>query len=182
VFDEGTTNATAPEIRVILQVIWNRFITHDVADHGATATFEDAGFCGLEIVGRQAEAWAKIEGIEFRSMTVQAFKIEEGPCLDLHQAVIYNGPWKSVSNDDGCTLRRGERTSVCGKTFDAYSQNPYREQLTLVPPIHSVSEEEAEVFDCQDHQLRDPRVTKGNASSLNILPEDGCCSTDGDCC
>ncbi len=162
--------------------LWSGCISGAFIEHDFLRAFEDAGFCGLEIVGRQAEAWAKIEGIEFRSMTVQAFKIEEGPCLDLHQAVIYNGPWKSVSNDDGCTLRRGERTSVCGKTFDAYSQNPYREQLTLVPPIHSVSEEEAEVFDCQDHQLRDPRVTKGNASSLNILPEDGCCSTDGDCC
>jgi len=145
--------------------------------------FEDAGFYGIEIVARQVEPWAVIEGIEFRSITVQAFKGKEGPCLDRKQAVIYNGPWKEVIDDDGHKLIRGQRMAVCDKTFDIYTNAPYAEQMTALPPQTLVPLEDATPFSCKGSPVRSPKETKGEQPSMTILPDGDCCSgTDSDCC
>jgi len=65
------------------------------------------------VLERQAEPWRTVEGIEFRSVTVAAYKGKEGACLDQKLAVVYRGPWKYVEDDDGHILRRGVRTAVC---------------------------------------------------------------------
>ena len=67
-----------------------------------------------------------VEGIEFRAITVTAYKGKEGPCIERNQAVIYRGPWKQVVDDDGHTLERGARMAVCDKTFKLYSQAALR--------------------------------------------------------
>ena len=41
-----------------------------------------------------------INGIEFRSVTIVAYKGKQGPCLERNQAV-YRGPFKKVEDDDG---------------------------------------------------------------------------------
>ena len=51
--------------------------------------FEEAGFYGVEILSRDERPWQSVEGIEFRALTVRAFKGKEGPCLERHQGVIY---------------------------------------------------------------------------------------------
>ena len=144
--------------------------------------FEDAGFYGLEILKRQEEPWAVVDGIEFRSMTVRAWKGKEGPCLEGKQAVVYNGPWKSVIDDDGHRLNRGERMAVCDKTFHIYSREPYGKQITALPPAESVPLEGAASFDCKRIAIRDPKETKGGLANLTILPTEDCCSPGGDCC
>lgn len=144
--------------------------------------FEDAGFYGVEIVKRQNEPWAVVEGIEFRSMTVRAWKGKEGPCLERKQAVVYNGPWKAVIDDDGHRLNRGERMAVCNKTFHIYSREPYGSQITALPPSEEIPLDQAESFDCRTIAVRDPKETKGKAASLTILPSADCCSPNGDCC
>ena len=162
--------------------LWSGCISGAFMEHEFLQAFADAGFYGIEIVGRQQEAWAIVEGIEFRSMTLQAYKGNAGPCLDLQQAVLYNGPWKSVTDDDGYVLRRGERLSVCGRSYKIYSRDPYQDQVTLIPPTKSVPEAEAGHLDCHNRQVRDPRVTKGNASSATVLPQRDCCGPESDCC
>ena len=97
--------------------LWSGCISGAFVEHELLQQFEQAGFYGVEIVARQAEPWAVIEGIEFRSLSVRAFKGKEGPCDDYHQAVIYRGPFKSVTDDDGHVLRRGVRSAVCGKNL-----------------------------------------------------------------
>ena len=142
--------------------------------------FEDAGFYGVEILERQNEAWATLEGIEFRSMTVRAWKGQEGPCLECRQAVIYHGPWKSVVDDDGHKLLRGQRMAVCDKTFQIYQQAPYDDQITLVPPAEGVSPDDAMEFSCHSPSIRDPRETKQGRPGLSVLPDGECCGPD--CC
>ena len=162
--------------------LWSGCISGAFMEHEFLQAFADAGFYGIEIVGRQQEAWAILEGIEFRSMTLQAYKGNAGPCLDLQQAVLYNGPWKSVTDDDGYVLRRGERLSVCGRSYKIYSRDPYQDQVTLIPPTKSVPEAEDGHLDCHNRQVRDPRVTKGDASSATVLPQRDCCGPESDCC
>ena len=88
--------------------LWSGCISGAFVEDELLAAFSQAGFYGMEMVARQEEPWTVLEGSEFRSVTIRAFKGKEGPCSDHHQAVIYRGPWKSVQDDDGHTLRRGE--------------------------------------------------------------------------
>src|SRR5690606_23936369 len=53
--------------------LWSGCLSGAFREDEFLAAFEDAGFYGVEIVARQSEPWAVIEGIEFRSMTVRAF-------------------------------------------------------------------------------------------------------------
>ena len=97
--------------------------------------FEDAKFHGMQIEELRSEAYQTVEGIEFRAITVTAYKGKEGPCIERNHAAIYRGPWKQVVDDDGHTLERGARMAVCDKTFKLYSQAPYAGQFILVPPL-----------------------------------------------
>jgi hypothetical protein len=150
-------------------------------EHEFLEAFERAGFYGVQIIARQDEPWATVEGIEFRSMTVRAYKGKEGPCMDHKQAVIYQGPWKSVTDDDGHELRRGVRTAVCEKTFDIYTKQPYADHITPVSPHEAVRPDEANQFDCRAGAIRDPQETKGRHFSKTELPIADCCG-DSPCC
>ena len=161
--------------------LWSGCISGAFVEDKFLDAFAAAGFYGVEILSRQEEAWATVEGIEFRSMTVRAYKGKEGPCLDQRQAVIYNGPWSGVVDDDGHVLRRGVRTAVCGKTFAIYTRPPYAEQITPVPPYETVPEEEAALYDCHANAVRAPSETKGRDFKATNLPGDDCCS-NGECC
>lgn len=162
--------------------LWSGCISGSYQEAAFLQAFEDAGFYGIEIVARQNEPWAIIEGIEFRSITVQAFRGKEGLCWDRQQAVIYNGPWKSVTDDDGHELQRGQRMAVCEKNFSIYTRAPYSADITPIEPQQSVPLEEAKEFNCNEPQLRSPQETKNkNSAPLTLLPTDDCCGTDG-CC
>ena len=161
--------------------LWSGCISGAFREDGFLDAFERAGFYGIEIVQRQTDPWAVVEGIEFRSVTVRAFKGKEGPCLERNQAVIYNGPWKAVIDDDGHKLNRGQRMAVCDKTFSLYTQRPYADQITPLPPRESIPLEQAEPFDCRHAAIRPVSETKGDVAGRTLLPQDGCCGSS-DCC
>ena len=161
--------------------LWSGCISGAFIEEEFLKAFSDAGFYGIEILNRQENAWATVEGIEFRSMTVQAYKGKEGACLNQRQAVIYNGPWSKVMDDDGHTLYRGRRMAVCGKTFDIYSREPYASQITPLSPNESVPLDDALEYDCRKNDIRHPRETKGQDYDATQLPEDDCCGDSG-CC
>ncbi|NOY41318.1 MAG: methyltransferase domain-containing protein [Planctomycetes bacterium] len=161
--------------------LWSGCISGAFVEEEFLQAFADTGFYGIEILSRQEEAWATVEGIEFRSMTLRAYKGKAGPCLDQKQAVVYNGPWKQVVDDDGHTLKRGVRTAVCGKTFDIYTREPYATQITPIPPSQPVLETDAPDYDCRRNAVRDPRQTKGHDYNATQLPGSDCCDTNG-CC
>ena len=160
--------------------LWSGCISGALEEKRFLEMFEEAGFYGVEILDRQEEAWATVRGIEFRSLTVRAFKGKEGPCLDHHQAVIYNGPWKSVTDDDGHVLRRGVRTAVCEKTFDIYTKTPYADAVTAIAPHVEVKPEQAKEFRCRPAAERSPRETKGDGYGATELPGGGDCGPT--CC
>jgi ubiquinone/menaquinone biosynthesis C-methylase UbiE len=161
--------------------LWSGCISGAFLEHEMLEVFEQAGFYGIEILSRQEEPWATVEGIEFRSITVRAYQGKEGPCMDHKQAVVYQGPWKSVTDDDGNLLRRGVRTAVCEKTFKIYTSTPYRDQIIPIPPREPVVAEQAKPFDCRRSAVRDPKETKGTTYSVTELPISSCCGPD-ECC
>lgn len=144
--------------------------------------FEAAGFYGVTVAERSEAPWRTVEGIEFRSLTVIAYKGKEGPCFDHKQAVVYRGPFREVVDDDGHVLRRGVRTAVCRKTFEIFSREPYRAHVDLVEPRVPVASEDAPAFPCSKEALRrHPRETKG--MSYSVTTDAGAlCSPGGGCC
>ncbi len=166
--------------------LWSGCISGAFREDFFLQAFEEAGFYGITILERQDEPWRTVEGLEFRSMTVAAYKGKEGPCWDQKQAVIYRGPFQQVEDDDGHVLKRGVRTAVCEKTYRIYSQEPYRSQFELVPPRVPVPQEEARPFPCAHGYLRrDPKETKGADYRVTTETHASCCTPSngkGGCC
>ena len=159
--------------------LWSGCISGALTEEGFLQAFEDAGFYGIRILERQAEPWQTVEGIEFRSLTVEAYKGKEGPCWERRQAVVYRGPFREVLDDDGHRYRRGERTAVCDKIYRLLQDEPYRGSVEPVPPRVEVPLEQAGEFDCSCDAIRDPRQTKGDGDRES---RDGssCCSPKGE--
>lgn len=161
--------------------LWSGCISGALQQDEFLRAFEQAGFYGIEILEREAAPWRTLEGIEFRSITVRAVKGKEGSCLDCNQAVIYRGPWCKVEDDDGHSLVRGQPMAVCEKTFHIYTNAPYSQDIIPVPPLQSVSLEDASPFDCSRDSVRHPRETKGLDYRATTNGAASCCGPEG-CC
>jgi len=162
-------------------VLWSGCISGAYREDLFLEAFERAGFYGMEMVKRDEKPWRVVEGIEFRSVTVLAYKGKQGECLERNQAVIYKGPWKKVIDDDGHVLERGERMAVCDKTFQIYNKEPYSKDIIAVEPIENIALEDAKEFDCRRTAKRSPRETKGLEYNLTDL-SGGACGDSDSCC
>ncbi len=162
--------------------LWSGCISGAFQESAFVEAFAAAGFHGIEILKRDPEPWRTVQGIEFRSVTVRAWKGKQGPCCERNQAVIYRGPWSEVRDDDGHTLTRGVPTAVCEKTFRLYTSEPYSQDIIPVPPRTPVTPAEARPFDCSREAVRDPRETKGDAYDRTTDTPGEDCGGNGNCC
>jgi ubiquinone/menaquinone biosynthesis C-methylase UbiE len=154
--------------------LWTGCISGALTEEGFLQAFVDAGFYGLQLLKWDPTPWRTVRGIEFRSVTVEAFKGKQGPCFERNQAVIYRGPFKEVLDDDGHRLERGRRYAVCDKTYQLFRKAPYRDCFEFVEPRAEVPLEEAKPFDCQGTRLRHPKETKGQDYNATT-PTSRCC-------
>ncbi len=162
--------------------LWSGCISGAFREDEFLKAFADAGFHGMSIVQRQRDPWRVVDGIEFCSATVVAYKGKQGPCWERNQAVIYRGPFSKVEDDDGHVYNRGERMAVCDKTFRLLQQAPYRASFDPVLPRVDIPLESATPFDCRRSVRRSPRETKGldyDETTESIGP---CCGPEGACC
>lgn len=165
--------------------LWTGCISGALREDRLLEAFEAAGFYGIELHRWQMEPWRTVEGIEFRSVTVVAYKGKEGPCLDQKHAVLYRGPFREVVDDDGHCFRRGVRTAVCEKTFGILSGEPYRNHFELIPPRVLIPLESAPPFPCLKGAVRrHPRETKGADYFVTTAAGNLCGSQNenGGCC
>ncbi|MCZ6725723.1 MAG: methyltransferase domain-containing protein [Acidobacteria bacterium] len=160
-------------------VLWSGCISGALTESGFLEAFERAGFHGIRILERQVEPWQTAAGIEFRSLTVEAFKGKEGACWERNQAVIYRGPFKEILDDDGHRMVRGQRYAVCDKTYELYRREPYRDFFDSVEPREAIALADAEPFDCSRTTLRHPRETKGENYDVTSTHGEPCCGPDG---
>jgi ubiquinone/menaquinone biosynthesis C-methylase UbiE len=161
--------------------LWSGCISGALTEQAFLAAFETAGFHGIRILERRPDPWRTVQGIELRSVTVEAFKGKEGPCFERRQAVIYKGPFREVLDDDGHRMRRGERVAVCDKTYDLLRREPYAGHFESVDPLIEIPLEAAAPFDCARTAPRHPRETKGVEYDATTEAASTCCGPDG-CC
>ncbi len=140
--------------------LWSGCISGAFHELELLRELEAAGFYGIRYDKWEHEPFAVVEGIEFRSVTVTAYKGKEGPCEEANQAIVYAGPWKRVEDDDGHVYERGVRTAVCAKTFDIMTGDPYARETIGIEPQTTPPEGEREPFDCTRTEPRDPRETR----------------------
>ena len=158
--------------------LWSGCISGAFEEASFLKAFEDAGFYGVELVMRDEKPWQVVDGIEFRSVTVVAYKGKEGECREHNESVIYKGPFKTVVDDDGHVFHRGVRSAVCRKTFDIMSKEPYQNHFEAIKPYNEIKPEDAQLFEnCQgDSPVRDPRATKGQGyNETRVGTESSCC-------
>lgn len=147
--------------------LWSGCISGAFREDRFLEAFESAGFHGVEIIERQAESWTTVGPLEFRSLTLRAFKPLATPTSERCHAVIYRGPWKSITTDFRSDLKRGERVDVAEREFAMLAQSPYRDQLVLLPNAN---------------------IELGAAPSgmsfvaLDVAPTNACCSPEDKCC
>ena len=161
--------------------LWSDCTSGALRENEFLKAFADVGFHGIAIEKWDEQPWQVIAGIEFRSVTVTAYKGKEGPCEERNQAVIYRGPWNAVIDDDGHTLYRGERMAVCDKTYNLYKRAPYSEQIIPIDPHEKIPVEKAASFNCSKNARWHPSETKGLDYATTRLAEGLLCGDDG-CC
>lgn len=161
--------------------LWSGCISGALTEEEFLKAFEDAGFYGIEILKLDKEPWRTVEGIEFRSVTVRAFKGKHGPCVERNQAVVYRGPFKEVLDDDGHRMERGIRYAVCDKTYNLYKKAPYAGLFEFLDPLQQVGVDEAIPFDSSRSTRRHPKETKGQDYQATTDGNSQCCD-GGSCC
>jgi hypothetical protein len=161
--------------------LWSGCISGAFREDLFLEAFEQAGFHGIEVLERGEQPWRVVAGIEFRSVTVQAFKGKQGACLEQGHAVLYKGPWKAVEDDDGHVYRRGQRMAVCGKTYRLMTSAPYAGQMLGIEPRVPIPEERARPFACDGSRVRPARETKG-ADYAETNGDGAACCEPGTCC
>ena len=115
--------------------LWSGCISGAFQEHEFGTLLEDVGFYGVTIDKFDDEPWQIVEGIEYRSMTVLAWKGDAAEAYDKNQAVIYKGPWKEVTDEQGRRFPRGKRTAVSDTTFKAMQMEPYKNHMITIEPL-----------------------------------------------
>jgi SAM-dependent methyltransferase len=81
--------------------------------------FAEAGFHGIQLAKRDERPWQVVDGIEYRSVTVVAYKGKQGPCREGLHAVLYPvhgakcGMTTATSTAVASALLSAARPTVC---------------------------------------------------------------------
>ena len=181
VISDIVSDEDVPDLMQQDPTLWSGCISGALREDQFVKAFEDGGFYGVRLLKRDEKPWQTVEGIEFRSVTIEAFKGKQGDCLQLNQAVIYRGPFREVLDDDGHRLRRGDRVAVCEKTFQLYRKAPYAEHFEFIEPREPVQPGKAEPYNSDRAHLRHPRETKGLAYNASSSASQCCDGGNGGC-
>ncbi|HEY2713556.1 MAG TPA: methyltransferase domain-containing protein [Chthoniobacterales bacterium] len=180
IISDITSDEEVPEHLQNDPELWSGCISGALTEEGFLRAFSEAGFYGVQILRRDEKPWQTVEGVEFRSLTVEAFKGKQGPCFERNQAVIYRGPFREILDDDDHRMERGVRYAVCDKTYNLYRKEPYRAFFEFIDPRDEIPLEEAEPFDCSRTARRHPKETKGY--DYTVTTEASICCDGGACC
>lgn len=116
------------------KTLWSGCISGAFEELEMLEVFRKAGFQAVCFNKWSGDPWQVIEGIEFRSVTITAYKGEGTECLDKGHAVIYRGPFSYVRDDDGHEYPRGQRMAVCERTFRMLTEGPYKDEFIGITP------------------------------------------------
>lgn len=142
--------------------LWSGCISGAFLEQEFLQVFLDAGFVGVAYDKWDEQPWQVVEGIEFRSVTLTAIKPSREQLFDGGDAVIYKGPYQSVSDDLGNIYPRGLRIAVSRRTFELISNGPTAEDFVCITPPSTINQG---CFTLPAGSLRSVQETKGSQHS-----------------
>lgn len=154
--------------------LWSGCVSGAMREDLFLEAFASAGFHGIRILSRDEQPWRRVNGIEFRGMTIEAFKAAGGPNSGRLQAIIYRGPFREVLDDFGVRLVRGERVAVGEQTWKIYQRAPYRDAVELIEPGSAVTTPAVVPLVAPADGRRDARAGKGTEDTATTA-ERPCC-------
>ncbi|OUS27553.1 methyltransferase [Gammaproteobacteria bacterium 45_16_T64] len=150
--------------------LWSGCISGAFQEKQFADTFLAAGFIGVEYDKWDGDPWQTVEGIEFRSVTLTAYKPSDVDALEGGQAVIYKGPFKEVKDDYGRVYGRGDRIAVSERFFANITEGAYKDHFIAVQPAEAPAEKSG--FCKPSGSLRPVKETKGG---IHNSGDTGCC-------
>jgi hypothetical protein len=95
---------------------------------------ESAGFVALECLRYSHSPVYRAGGVEMRELLLSARKRTDAASgeADERRAVLYKGPFRDISDDDGVRYPRGEHVFVSVPTFDALRRSSLAEHFVFV--------------------------------------------------
>ncbi len=114
--------------------LWSGCVSGALREDRFLQAFEEAGFRGIRLLKRDAKPWRTVEGIEFRAVTVEAFRGDDLPDDGTPATVVYKGPFREVVLDGGTRFRRGDRVAVGSRTAGEFGRPPYAGCFEFVEP------------------------------------------------
>ena len=118
--------------------LWSGCISGAFQEKEFLDAFLDAGFVAVGYDKWDEEPWQVVEGVEFRSVTIEATKPSSTGLTDNGHAVIYRGPYKEVHDDLGNYYPRGERIAVSSRTYRLLVEGPYKADFIGLAPKQAI--------------------------------------------
>ncbi len=113
------------------RTLWGECISGALREEEFLDVARKAGAYGLEI--RSRSLYRVVEGIRFYSITLEGRKFVKGPeCVYRGHYAIYNGPFRSVRDDDGHEYPAGVPVEICTDTLEKLTSPPYDRFFTIV--------------------------------------------------
>jgi radical SAM/Cys-rich protein len=145
--------------------LWSGCIAGALREDKFIQAFLKAGFSSVRVLKWEEKPWQVIEGIEFRSITIEAIKGEKGPCIDAGHAVIYLGPFYKVEDTEGHVFEIGKRVAVCERTFRNLKR-AFSEHFIFIEPAKPLPKRPFP--NCTGMVLRSPKETKEGKREIGI--------------
>lgn len=114
--------------------LWSGCISGALTELGFIDALADAGFVGAAFDKFDHAPWQVVEGIEYRSVTVLAYKPSADAAAQKEAVALYAGPWAEVADDEGRIFRRGERVTVSGMDAAVLRTGAYADMLIVGEP------------------------------------------------
>jgi len=134
------SDQTVPQTLMDDPELWSGCISGAMEESAFVHAFSAAGLTGIRIDKWDASPWQVVDGIEFRSVTVTAYKpAANTSSIDHNHAVIYRGPFARLTTDSGLHFIRGQRTPVEVPVFNKLTRPPYHNDFIAIAPCPSIS-------------------------------------------
>ncbi len=98
--------------------LWSGCISGAFQEEEFLQAFKDAGFVNVAYDKWDEQPWQVVKDIEFRSVTLVATKPLSDKSTDTGKALMYTGPFQSVTDDLGNVFHRGQRIAVSQESYD----------------------------------------------------------------
>ena len=131
VISDIVSEVEVPPYLQVNPVLWGECLSGALTERDFVSMLEEAGFYGLTTLKKTY--WKSVEGYKFFSVTVSGFKFEkkEG-CVFVGQKAIYQGPFKSIMDEEGHFFPRGEAVEICTDTAQKLQNLPYKGSFQII--------------------------------------------------